>query len=73
MPANGIPDDFLHGAKSPNGRKKIGAKKWNNTPTEESAKRVGEWLTPPSAGFEYSPTKRRSYTIKKEIPAPSLD
>lgn len=81
MAPNGIPDDYLPGSgfdstRSPGGRKKIEKKKWNNTPTEESGKRVGEWLTPPSAGFELaSPggTKRRSYTIKREIPAPSLD
>ena len=57
------------------GRKSL-KKKWNNTPVEESAQRCSDWLSPPSDELAMASPgrqKRRSYTIKKEIPAPNLD
>ena len=75
---SGKPVDFANpdGVGSPStGRKSI-KKKWDNKGGDDTAYRCDEWLSPPSDALKLvSPgtQKRRSYTIKKEIPAPDLD
>ena len=75
---SGKPTEFASpGAMgSPSTGRKSLKKKWNNTPVEESAQRCSDWLSPPSDELAMASPgrqKRRSYTIKKEIPAPNLD
>ena len=75
---SGKPTEFASpGAMgSPSTGRRSLKKTWNNKPTEESAQRCDEWLSPPSDELALASPgkpKRRSYTIKKEIPAPDLD
>ena len=79
LESGGRPTEFASpGAMgSPSTGRRSLKKTWNNKPTELSAQRCDEWLSPPSDELALlaSPgkPKRRSYTIKKEIPAPDLD
>ena len=68
---SGKPDDFVcseQGQVSP--KKKVIAKKWNNTPTEDSARRVDDWV----GGSPDGSKPRRSWRVKSisNIPPPNM-
>ena len=73
---SGKPNDFASPGGGVTGRRSV-KKKWDNKGGEDTVYRCDEWLSPPSDALKLvSPggtQKRRSYTIKGEIPAPNLD
>ena len=72
---SGKPNDFASPGGGTTGRRSL-KKKWDNKGGEDTVYRCDEWLSPPSDALKLvSPgtQKRRSYTIKGEIPAPNLD
>jgi hypothetical protein len=69
---SGKPDDFVcadQGAVSPT-KKKPASKKWNSEPTEDSAKRVDDWV----GGSPDGAKPRRSWKVKSisNIPPPDV-
>jgi hypothetical protein len=68
---SGKPDDFVCSDQAPvSPKKKVVTKKWNNTPTEDSGRRVDDWV----GGSPDGSKPRRSWTVKSisNLPPPDV-